>query len=90
MALAGVAVERLVGVGGGWRRGVVGVVAGIEGAAAGLEAGLAGHLDGDPAQHHRRHHRPHPSLSLLVAGVKIWSVRRDKMDAAWAPPGRET
>jgi hypothetical protein len=59
MALAGVAVERLVGVGGGWRRGVVGVVAGIEGAAAGLEAGLAGHLDGDPAQHHR----PHPSLS---------------------------
>lgn len=66
--------ERLVGggaggVGGGGRvRVVVGVEGAVHGAAAGLEAGLAGHLDGDPAQHHRRdgdhrrHHRPHPSL----------------------------
>lgn len=52
------------GVGGGVRV-VAGVERAVHGAAAGLEAGLAGHLDGDPAEHHRRdrdhrrHHRPH-------------------------------
>lgn len=74
--------ERLVGTGGGGvvgrGRRVVGVVAGVEGAvhgaAAGLQAWLAGHLDGDPAQHHRRdrdhsrHHRTHPLSAQAPRG----------------------
>lgn len=61
------------GGGGGGGEVVVGVEGAVHGAAAGLEAGLAGHLDGDPAQHHRRdryhgrHHRPH-RISLPSAG----------------------
>ena len=102
-----VAEERLGGggaVGGCGVGGGVGVVVGVEravhGAAAGLEAGLAGHLDGDPAEHHRRdgdhrrHHRPHPPrrlLSDLIDGLveRIWSGVRGCVASVRREPGSQ-